>query len=310
MVAHPRSQMTTGRRAQALNSRFGMPGVVFRDGPGGLESVEVENRHATARVALQGAHLLAWTPHGEEPVIWVSEAARFEPGVPVRGGIPICWPWFGPHPSDPSLPSHGVARTAEFQVIAVERLFDDRTRLTFRMPDGHGAGAWPHATELLYMVTVGGALELDLVTRNGGRSAVTVGQALHTYFRVSDYAGVTLHGVEGCRYLDRVRGGEKVQDRPLAPQGEIDRIYLESVRDCVVEDPGLSRAIRITKRNSHSTVVWNPGLGGASPERDFGPSGSREMLCVETANAASDVVRLEPHAVHLLYARFSVGPVG
>lgn len=297
-------------RARTLNSRFGIPGVVFRAGPGDLESVEVENRHATACVVLQGAHVVAWSPREEEPVIWVSEAARFAPGVPIRGGIPICWPWFGPHPTDSVLPSHGIARTAPFQVVAVERLFDDRTRLTFRLPDREGEAAWAHPTELLYMVTVGRALELDLVTRNAGTERVTVGQALHTYFQVSDYRDVTVHGVEGCRYLDKVGGGEKVQDRPLTLAGPTDRVYLESVRDCVIEDPGRSRAIRIAKRNSHSTVVWNPGLAGAAPESDFGPSGSRRMLCVETANAAADVVRLEPHAVHLLFARYSVGPVG
>ncbi len=301
---------SSGGRARALNSRFGIPGVAFREGPGELESVEIENRHAEARIALQGAHLLAWTPHDEEPVIWVSEAARYAPGVPIRGGIPICWPWFGAHASDPKLPHHGVARTAAFQVVAVERLFDDRIRLTFRLPDGQGEEAWPHPTELLYMVTVGRTLELDLVTRNAGPEPVTVGQALHTYFRVSDWAGVTVHGVEGSRYLDRLDGQEKVQDRALRLAGKTDRVYLESVRDCVIEDPGLSRAIRITKRNSHSTVVWNPALEGAAPESDFGPSGSRRMLCLETANAITDVVRLESHAVHLLFARVSVGPVG
>jgi len=301
---------TSGGRARALNSRFGVHGVVFREGPGALESVEVENRHATARVALQGAQVLSWAPRDERPVLWVSERARYLPGVPIRGGIPICWPWFGPHPTDPLLPQHGIARTAAFQVVAVERLFDDRTRLTFRLPDGEAKEAWPHATELLFMVTVGQTLELDLVTRNAGREAVSIGQALHTYFSVSDYTAVTLHGVEGCRYLDKVGGGEQVQDRPLRLSGRTDRVYLESVRDCIVEDPGLSRAIRVTKRNSHSTVVWNPGLAGEVPESDFGPTGSRQMLCVETANAGADVIRLEPRAVHLLFARFSVGPVG
>jgi glucose-6-phosphate 1-epimerase len=157
---------------------------------------------------------------------------------------------------------------------------------------------------------VGRTLELDLVTRNASSQPMVVSQALHTYFQVSDYTEVTVHGVEGSRYLDKVDGGEEIQDRPLQPHGKTDRIYLESVRDCVIADPGLSRAIRITKRNSRSTVVWNPGLTRAAPESDFGPRGSQEMLCVETTNAAADAVRLEPHAVHLLFARFSVGPFG
>jgi glucose-6-phosphate 1-epimerase len=301
---------TDGGRLRALSSRFGIHGVVFREGPGGLERVDIENRHATASVALQGAHLLTWTPRDEEPVIWLSEAARFQPGVAIRGGIPVCWPWFGAHPTDPAQPQHGFARTAAWQVVAVERLYDDRTRLTFRLPDGHGLPAWPHETELLYMITVGRALELDLVTRNAGDQPIALGEALHTYFRVSDYRRVTVHGVEGCRYLDKVNGGEGLQDRPLRPAGKIDRVFLESVRDVILEDPGLGRAIRITRRNGNSTVVWNPGLDGAAPASDFGPGGSQGMLCVETANAGPDAVRLEPHAVHLLFTRYTVGPVG
>ncbi|HVO20954.1 MAG TPA: D-hexose-6-phosphate mutarotase [Anaeromyxobacter sp.] len=298
----------SGGRTAALNSRFGVPGVAFRPGPGGLESVEVENGKGTATVALQGAHVLAWAPRGEEPVVWLSEAARFVPGAAVRGGIPICWPWFGPHPTDAARPQHGFARTSEWQVVAVERLPDERTRLTFRLPDGHGGDAWPHRTEVLYVVTVGRTLELDLVTRNAGEEPLAIGQALHTYFRVSDYERVTVHGVEGCRYLDKVSGAEGLQDRPLTLTGKFDRVFLGSSRDCIIEDPGLSRAIRVAKRSSSSTVVWNPGIAGATG--DYGPRGSREMLCLETANVANDVVRLAPHAVHVLFARVSVGPPG
>jgi D-hexose-6-phosphate mutarotase len=298
-----------GANLRALSSRFGGHGVAFREGPGGLDTVEIENRHATARVALQGAQLLAWQPREEEPVIWLSPAARFEPGVAIRGGIPICWPWFGPHPADPGLPQHGFARTTAWQVVAVDRLYDDRTRVTFRLPDGDRSAAWPHETELLCMITVGRALEIDLVTRNVGPEPVTVSQALHTYFQVSDYERVTVLGVEGSRYLDKVDGREGVQDRPLRISGRTDRIYLEAVRDVVLEDPGLGRAIRVTRRNSHSMVVWNPGYDGAAAA-DFGPAGSRGMLCLETANAGPDAVRLLPHAVHLLFTRYTVGPVG
>jgi glucose-6-phosphate 1-epimerase len=302
-------RMSSGN-LRALSSRFGGHGVAFCEGPGGLESVEIENRHATARVALQGAQLLAWQPREEEPVIWVSPVARYEPGVAIRGGIPICWPWFGPHPTDPAQPQHGFARTAAWRVVAVDRLYDDRTRLTLRLPDGHGSATWPHETELLCMITVGRALELDLVTRNAGPAPITVSQAFHAYFRVSDYERVTVHGLEGCRFLDKVDGGEGVQDRPLRLSGRTDRLFAESVRDIVLEDPGLGRAIRVARRNSHSAVVWNPGLDGASPASDFGPDGSRGMLCLETANAGPDTVRLEPHAVHLLFSRYTVGPVG
>ncbi|MBI3778899.1 MAG: D-hexose-6-phosphate mutarotase [Gammaproteobacteria bacterium] len=293
----------------ALNARFGLSGrVIFREGPGGLAVAEVTNSQGSASIALQGAHLMTWTPRGHKPVIWLSRAARFAPGKSIRGGVPICWPWFGPHASNAALPAHGFARTVPWEVIGAQSLADGATRLDFRLIQNEATHAqWPHATLVECRITVGAALEIDLVTRNADRSAITIGDALHTYFQVSDVRRVTIRGLEGCPYLDKVDGGRrKQQSGAVTISAETDRIYLESSADCVIDDPGFRRRIRIRKRGSRSSVVWNPWIEKSVKMGDFGENGYLDMVCVESTNAADDVVTIAPGGEHHLWVRYEV----
>lgn len=295
----------------ALNTRFGIPGrVIFSEGPGGLATVEVNDPCAHALLALQGAHLLDWTPAGAEPVIWLSPAAKFARGKAIRGGTPICWPWFGPHPTETTYPAHGFARTACWEVLSVECPADGGTRLEFRLiPEESVHRWWPHATRLEFHILVGSELQLTLLTKNIGTAPVAVGQALHTYFAVSDVCKVRLVGLEGLSYLDKVHGGSvKLQHGPVTFHEEIDRIYRDSVQDCIIVDPGLKRRLRIAKTGSRSTVVWNPWIQKSAKMDDFVESGYLGMVCVETANAADDIVTIEPGAEHRLGVVYSVEP--
>lgn len=297
----------------SLNARFGIAGQVsFQAGSGGLDVVEVSNAHATARIALQGAHVMTWAPRGAAPVIWLSGAAKFAPGKSIRGGVPICWPWFGPHATDAKLPGHGYARTVPWEVVKTEALADGATRLTFRLVESDATRAqWPHATEAQNIVTVGRTLDVELVTRNHDKTPVTIGDALHTYFHVSDIRQVAIRGLEGCPYLDKVDGGARKQQNGAVTIGaEVDRIYLDSSADCLIEDLGLKRRIRVSKRNSRSTVVWNPWAEKAARMGDFGDNGYLNMVCVESANAADDMVILAPDAEHRLWVRYGVEPLG
>ncbi|MHB8534178.1 MAG: aldose epimerase family protein, partial [Sulfuricaulis sp.] len=169
----------------ALNARHGIPGqIIFKEGPGGLAVAEVINAQGTATIALQGAQVMAWTPRAQTPVIWLSRASRFAPGKSMRGGVPICWPWFGPHATDPKLPAHGFARTVPWEVTGTRALADGATRLDFRLVQSVDTRAlWPHASLLECRIGVGAALEIDLVTRNADGNAITVGEALHTFSR-------------------------------------------------------------------------------------------------------------------------------
>ena len=296
-----------------LNERFGIRGQLsFSAGPGNLPVVAVGNSQASATIALQGAHVMTWTPRGEQPVLWLSRFAKFAAGKSIRGGVPICWPWFGPHASEPKYPAHGFARTVMWKVIETQVLRDGRIRLVFELiQDDVTRGFWPHSTEAQYIDTVGSSLELELVTRNTGKTAVTIGGALHTYFGVDDIRNCSLHGLGDCPYLDKVDGGKKkVQVGPVVIDAEVDRIYLDSTADILIDDPGLNRRIRVSKRGSNSSVVWNPWTEKAATMGDFGPNGYLNMVCVESSKAAADVVQVPAGGEHRLWVRYSVEPLG
>lgn len=293
----------------SLNTRFAISGQVdFTAGPGGPMVAQVRNTHGTATIALQGAHVMTWAPLGEEPVIWLSPAAKLAPGKSIRGGVPICWPWFGPHATEPKFPGHGFARTVPWEILKTETLADGATRLTFQLVESDATRAqWPHPSSVTCQITVGKTLEIDLVTRNTGQTPITIGDALHTYFQVSDIRQVTIRGLEGCPYLDKVEDGQRKQQQgPVIISAETDRIYLDSSADCLIDDPGLKRRIRIAKRGSRTTVVWNPWTEKAAKMGDFGDDGYLHMLCVESANCADDVVSLPPQGEHHLWVRYSV----
>lgn len=296
----------------ALNTKFGIPGQVkFKHGPGGLAIVQVGNSHAAATIALQGAHVMTWAPRKAQPVIWLSRAAKFAPGKSIRGGVPVCWPWFGPHATEAKFPGHGFARTVMWEVVGAEGVRDGSTRIAFRIVQDDATRAqWPHASEALNIVTVGKTLEIELVTRNTGHAPFTLGDAFHTYFEVSDIRDCRIHGLGGCPYLDKVDGGkQKQQTGPVAIDSEVDRIYLDSTADILIDDPGFKRRIRVVKRGSRSSVVWNPWIEKAAKMGDFGPEGYLNMVCVESTNAADDVVQVPAGGEHRLWVRYGVEPL-
>lgn len=292
-----------------LNAQFGVKGrIEIVTGAGGMPTIKVRNGGGSAEVVLQGAHVTQWAPAGARPVIWLSPAAKFAPGKSIRGGVPICWPWFGPHGSESNYPAHGFARTVPWEIVATASEGDaDVVRL--RLLDSEATRAqWPRPSELTLEVRVGAVLELTLTTRNIGKFPITVGEALHTYFAVGDVRQVRVQGLDGLSYIDKVEAFKtKQQKGAVTVEGEVDRIYLESSADCTIDDPVWRRRIRIAKRGSRSTIVWNPGSAKAQQMGDFGgPDGHLGMLCVESGNAAHDVVSIEPNASHSLWVRYSV----
>ena len=190
-----------------LNQRYALANHLhFKELEGGLIFAEISNAHATANIALQGAHVATFQPRGEEPVIWLSPKAKFAPGKSIRGGVPICWPWFGPHKTDSKLPGHGYARTVPWDVLETRALPDGSTFLRFGLVESDATRAqWPHASTVQLEVTVGKALRIELVTTNTGKAAFELGEALHTYFQISDVANMTIQGLANCEYLDKVQ---------------------------------------------------------------------------------------------------------
>lgn len=292
-----------------LQSRFGIPGAVeFTADAYGLPTVEIKNALGSGSIALQGAQLLTYAPAGQASVVWLSPKAKFVAGKSARGGVPVCWPWFGPHASEPTFPAHGYARTKPWEVTEVAALADGAHRLSFRLPRSEAdARYWPHDTPLEIRYTLGAQVEIELLTHNAGAEPVVLGEALHTYFTVGDVGAVRVLGLDGVDYIDKVDGGQrKHQTGPVLIQGEVDRVYLGTESDCLIEDPVLKRRIRVEKRGSRSTVVWNPDAEKATKMGDFEADGHLRMLCVESANAADDQVRVAPGETHSLWVRYSV----
>lgn len=293
----------------ALNQRYSLSDQLrFKEGPGGLVVAEIANAYAEAVIALQGAHVMTYQPRGQEPVLWLSKQAKFAPGKSIRGGVPVCWPWFGPHPAESSFPAHGYARTVMWEVLETAVLNEGGTQIKFGLAETESTRAqWPHFSPVQLIVTVGKALSIELVTRNNGSAPLIIGEALHTYFHISDVADMAIHGLDNAGYLDKVENfARKRQQGAILIESEVDRVYLNTEADCLIEDRGLNRRIRIAKKGSRSTVVWNPWVEKADKMGDFGPEGHRGMVCVETANAVDNVVTVAPGDSHSLLAVISV----
>ncbi len=300
---------TVMKHLDALNGEFGIPGsLVFVDGPGGMPVAELYNDLGEASVALQGAHVTGFRERGQLPLVWMSDAARFAPGKSLRGGVPVCWPWFGPHATDANLPAHGTARTAAWRPVASEALSGGQTRLVLELaPDDAVSRRWGHPLSVRLHITVGRKLRLELETGNSGSSPFMLSQALHTYFLVGDVRRVEVEGLDGCDYIDKVDGGaRKRQSGPVTITGETDRIYLGVGGQLSITDPVIGRRILIDSEGSRSAVVWNPWVEKAERMGDLGPEGYLRMLCVESANAADDVVQLASGETHRLVAEYSV----
>ena len=285
---------------EQLNNDFsfqnGSHTLVFKSGKGGLPVIEIHNEQASATISLQGAQVLSWAPTGEDEVIWVSDDAKFAPGKSVRGGVPICWPWFGPHESDTSYPAHGFARTVLWQVIGTKQLSAGETQVTFKLDtqqlDENSQQMWPLATVAEFHLTIAKSLTLELTTFNNSDQAITIGQALHTYFKVDDVSNTTVSGLEGKDYLDKTDDFKrKAQTGPVVIDSEVDRVYLQTPDDAIINDK--KRKIIIKTQGSQSTIVWNPWVEVAEKMGDLGKDGYLKMLCVESANAAEDTVSIQ-----------------
>lgn len=299
---------------QQLNSQFGIAGQLnFRADKSGLILAEISNTYATASLCLQGAHLMTWQPRKQAaPVLWLSRDARLAPGKSIRGGAPVCWPWFGAHASNPDFPAHGFARTSSWKVIESGIEPNGATRLTLRLEESARAREWwPHDATLELTVIAGEILRMELSTINTGNRDLTVSEALHTYFQISDIGSVRINGLGGCAYWNKVGGSSlEKQEGLIQFSGETDRVYIHTAAECSIEDEGLGRRIRIAKSGSLSTVVWSPWVEKAARMGDLGqPDGWREMVCVESANALENAVSIAPGVKHTLIVEYCVEPL-
>lgn len=298
--------MTTHERSAKLDGQFGIPEAVhFETGPNGLVRAVIRTPQAEAVVYLHGAHVTHYQPRGDRPVLSLSALGRFQADQPIRGGVPIVFPWFGPCREDAAAPMHGFARIAPWRLASVRQEADGAVVLVLELDSGTAAHpAWPHSYAMTYTVRIGATLDLTLEARNPSDRSVTYEEALHTYLAVEDIHQVAVRGLAGTTYIDKTdRMTRKTQDaEPLRIAAETDRVYLGTRSACVVEDLAGKRRLIVEKQGSDVTVVWNPWIAKAKALPDFGDDDWRRMLCVETANAADHAVRLAPGGRHPLRA--------
>jgi D-hexose-6-phosphate mutarotase len=286
-------------------------GARLEPGPGGLDRLSLRAAEGEALVYLQGAHVAHFQPKGEKPVLWMSARSRFEAGKPIRGGVPVCFPWFGPKAGSPEAPLHGFARILPWSIGAITREPDGSLRAVLELSaDAAARGGFPHELALQLAVTVGRSLRMELTARNADSAAATFEEALHSYFAVSDVRQVRIRGLEGNGYVDKTAAMDRKpgEPEPIAIVAETDRVYLGATGTVTIEDPGWRRRLMVSKSGSRTTVVWNPWLAKARAMPDFGDDEWTGMVCIETANALDDAVTLAPGATHVMTATLEVRP--
>jgi glucose-6-phosphate 1-epimerase len=277
--------------------------VRLEDAGGCLPRLSIRNAAAEAEIYLQGAQITAWRPAaGTAPVLWLSRNGRFEPGQPIRGGVPICFPWFSKHPSAPKAPPHGFARTLDWAVVDAREDAGRTVTLVLELAGEGLSPHWPHAFRARHRIRVGAVLGMELEVSNSGRDAFTFEEALHAYFDVHDVRNVTLAGLESAGFTDKsgVSRAGNPSAGPLRFAGLTNRVYPNTSAACVIRDPGRRRDIVITRSGSHSTVVWNPWAERAREMPDFGDDEWPGMLCVEPSNVGPDARTLAPGEAHTM----------
>lgn len=277
----------------------------------GLQYLEIDNPLATGKIALQGAHVMHWQPKFlAHPVLWLSSNARYVKGRSIRGGVPICWPWFGAHPTDSTLCPHGFARVIPWRVMDIDATPTGATRIILEMqqtPEAQRQLSYPY--ELTLTITIGRRLRIDLATTNHAEHPFVIGEAFHTYFNVSDISNIRITGMQDLVYLDKLLKYERnVEHNALTFDGqEYDRVYVDHSSDCAIHDSGYNRIIHVAKSGSDTTVVWNPGAEKAGSMGDMGLDNEwRKTICVETTNALDNMVVINPGRKHVLSAEYSI----
>ncbi|MDR0210978.1 MAG: D-hexose-6-phosphate mutarotase [Pseudomonas putida] len=278
---------------------------------GELNCWRITSNHAELLIAQQGAQVLSYQRLGEPPLLWLSDQAIFRQGKSVRAGVPVCWPWFGNLQRNPQAvqamyhggqaPAHGLARTRDWQLLGIEEAAEG-LRIEFSLPQALGdLPGWPHEVELKLLIEMGTQLTMTLSSLNQGNDSVTISQALHSYFAVSDVRQARVEGVDNLGYIETLADWElRQQHGALGFAGETDRIYLQTPDLLKIVDPQWNRRITLHSTGSRSAVIWNPWTDRARELTDMADDGWQRMLCIETANVWDDVVTLAPGASHSL----------
>ncbi|WP_339338841.1 D-hexose-6-phosphate mutarotase [uncultured Oceanicoccus sp.] len=300
-----------GQQMQQLYSQFGQLAGVVIELHKELLAVRITNKAATATVFLQGAQLSHYQAVGQPAIIWCSNQCEYRKGEPLRGGIPICWPWFGDIrrnaeqvqqqiPAHNPMPAHGFVRNRVWDLLSIETPDPHSTtlHLQLKLADNQEP-LWPYACELNMLITVSDTLSLDFAVTNLSANTVSFSSALHSYFGINAIDDTIVGGLDGLTYIDCLENWQPQQQHgSLVIDQEVDRIYRGTEHAITIKDA--KRRITLQSQGSHSAVVWNPWIEKSKRLSHFADDDYLRMLCIETANAEQDFIKLAPHKRHHL----------
>ena len=288
-----------------LNSKFGIEGeLIFTKPENNLIFLNISNKHADAVICLYGAHLTSFKPHNTEEILWMSPKSSFEQGKPIRGGIPVCFPWFGPHKTDPEKPQHGFGRLMEWEVTETATVTDNETLIKLQLCSLAATKVyWPYDFCATLTVIVGKTLEVNLKVSNLSSIPFEYSCALHSYFNLSGIGNISISGLQGANYHSQLEPGEFIQESPkIEIQKAETRHYHNTEATCIIEDTWFKRKIRVAKAGSKITTVWNPGKETCAIIGDLPDDGYLTFVCIEAVNAFDDVIILAPGESHTTQA--------
>ena len=300
--------METMPAVEELDRRFGIPEVAkISEGNGGLPRIQITGSQVEGEMYLHGAQVTSWKPAGSDEVLFLSTKSRWQEGQAIRGGIPICFPWFRAKADDPKAPAHGFVRTRNWQL---ESAVEEDAGVAISMStesDNRTRHWWPVEFRLVHRVVFGPELTLELTCTNTGTTDLHFEEALHTYNRVSDVAKARLQGLDAVQFLDNTDSNAvKIQHGDVTIASATDNAFMGTQKDVDLIDPKLHRHIRLKKANALTTVVWNPWREAAARLGDLGEGEWTQFLCVEASNILDASVTLAPGEKHKMTAILSV----
>ena len=290
---------------EELNSRFSLNGAVrFETGENPLVRATIEASSASATIYLHGAHVAQYQPREQAPLLFMSSRSFFEPGKPIRGGVPVIFPWFGPRDDADRTQMHGLVRTLAWEVRdAVKRA--DGVDLVLGLKSSEATrSVWPFEFDATFTLGVGPVLKMTLAVRNMSAEPFSFEEGLHTYFAVSDVREISVHGLRGHWYRDKNISPDYQLDTSdtITFPNRTDRLYRDARGICTIKDPGMNREIVVAKENSATTVVWNPGEMAPGEFADLASENWPRFVCVETCNARHNAYTLGAGQTHSMSA--------
>ena len=286
---------------EELEDKFSIEGEVgFAELEESMAFITVSNKFADADICLYGAHITNFKPYNTIEILWMSPKSKFVEGSPIRGGIPVCFPWFGPHNTDPSKPQHGFGRLMHWDVTETSSMKSGETLVRLQLcssPETKAFWDYDFCAEL--SILVGKTLTATLKVTNTSSTEFEYSCALHSYFLLSSVEEINIEGLQNTKYYNQLEPGDFIQEtEKLEIHKAETRHYYDTETACVIHDPLFNRKILVDKSGSKITTVWNPWEETCSKIDDLPDEAFHTFVCIEAVNAFNDMIKLAPGETH------------